>query len=237
MELLVTIAIIALLIGVLVPSLAGARKLSQTAACLSNLQQMTVAAATYTNDNADSYPSAQFTIPSTGTSMCWDFSTTAGQPTQLGLLWGNAGTEKIQQCPAFSGKANWTQNPYTGYNYNTSYLGHGQGESIPAPATASQVNTPTNTVIFGDGQYSAGADKFMRAPLPNPGDQGFSARYSGTQGYRHQGSTNIAHCDGHAESVNTCFTSYQNSSGNSVGTGVAPGTGFLSVDNSAYNLN
>ena len=95
-----------------------------------------------------------------------------------GLLWEGRTSLQIQQCPSFTGSANWLTDPYTGYNYNTSYIGHGQDESIPDPAKSSDVRHPAKTVLFGDGQYAAGADKFMRAPLPNPGDADFSGRWS-----------------------------------------------------------
>lgn len=49
-ELLVVIGIIALLIGILLPSLAAARRSAKAAACLSNIRQMQVAQMFYVND-------------------------------------------------------------------------------------------------------------------------------------------------------------------------------------------
>jgi len=83
--------------------------------------------------------------------------------------------------------------------------------------------------MFGDGQYSAGADKFMRAPWPNPGDANFSGRYAGTQGFRHDGRSNVAFGDGNAESLAACYTNNADGAAN-----VATGTGFLSASNSMY---
>lgn len=52
-ELLVVIAIIALLIGILVPSLAAARQTARTAQCLSNIRQLELAHAMYMNDHRE----------------------------------------------------------------------------------------------------------------------------------------------------------------------------------------
>jgi prepilin-type N-terminal cleavage/methylation domain-containing protein len=49
-ELLVVIAVIALLVGILVPSLAAARRSAMTAKCLSNIRQLELAHVLYMND-------------------------------------------------------------------------------------------------------------------------------------------------------------------------------------------
>jgi prepilin-type processing-associated H-X9-DG protein len=195
---------------------------------------MGIAARVYVDDHSDSYPSAYDEGVVNGVTYfyAWDLTTIEGSPDRVipGLLWQGLGTAQVQQCPAFVGAANWLTDPYTGYNYNTSYIGHGQDEDIPTPARASDVWHPAKTALFGDGQYSAGADKFMRAPWPNAGDADFWGRNAGTQGFRHKNRSNAAFCDGHAESLQG---SYTNNCENSV---VAPGTGFLSPDNSVYDL-
>jgi prepilin-type processing-associated H-X9-DG protein len=72
----------------------------------------------------------------------------------------------------------------------------------------------------------------MRAPWPNPGDAAFFGRSAGTQGYRHLGRTNVVFCDGHAESIRQCYTDTDPAEA----ANIAPGTGFLSPDNSLYDL-
>jgi len=121
-------------------------------------------------------------------------------------------------------------NTYHGY---TSYIGHGQYIfGITPPAKVVQIHHPSLTALFGDGQYASGANEYMRSPYPSPdpSDTLFSGRYSGTQGFRHLNKTNVAFCDGHADSLSNRFT--QNSDGAAY---VAPNTGFLSADNSAYS--
>jgi len=52
-ELLIVIAIIALLIGILLPAIGGARKSARMAVCMSNMRQFAVATASYASENKD----------------------------------------------------------------------------------------------------------------------------------------------------------------------------------------
>jgi prepilin-type processing-associated H-X9-DG protein len=235
LELLVVVAIIALLAGLLLPALARGKATSRRVNCVSNLRQMGMAAQTYSDDASGSYPIAYLNQTKDGVTyaVAWDLTTTLSAPATVapGLLWQHQGLGAIQQCPSYRGKANWLADPYTGYNYNTSYLGHGQNESVPDPAKGSDVRQPAATAIFGDGQFVSGANKFMRAPWPNAGDAGFKGRFAGTQGFRHGSACNVSFCDGHVESLKKRFTENKDGAGS-----VARGTGFISSDNSLYDL-
>ena len=235
-ELLVVVAILALLAALLLPALGQARETAKRTTCLSNLRQMAIAANAYTYDNNNQFPVAYYSAatPTQSITYCWDLTTVsnADGTTQVipGLLWRTSDPARIQQCPSFTGAANFLNDPFTGYNYNTSYIGHGADEAIPDPVRIASLSHPSSTALFGDGQWVAGADKFMRAPFPNPGDATFSGRFGGTQGFRHQSKTNVAFGDGHGESLADRFTANADGADN-----VAPGTGFLSIDNSLYN--
>ena len=237
-ELLVVIGIIALLMGILLPSLSVARESAKSLACLSNLRQLATAATLYTNANHGSFPPAYWleSRPPLVINANWDFTTirdtsTSTTRVEPGLLWQGAAGAQVQQCPSFDGRSNSLADPYTGYNYNTSFIGHGQSESIPAPIKATQIRSASTCALFGDGQYASGADKFMRAPFPNPGDASFTNRSAGTQGYRHRKRTNIAFADGHAESWSQRHTNTTSSEA----TLLTPDTGFLSEDNALYD--
>jgi len=224
-ELLVVIGIIAVLVGVLLPAMSGARDVARTTSCLGNLRQLALAAQHYVITNRGQFPVARWGGDN------WDFSIVNCKPVP-GLLWRGQTDLRIQQCPSFDGKAN-SLDPYTGYNYNTSYVGHGQGETVESPARLAQVRDPSRTALFGDGEFYNGANKFMRAPFPHAGDQTTTTRAAGTQGYRHSGhTTNVAFCDGHAESWRDRYVKTIPSEMPKVGAR----TGFLSEDNSMYDL-
>jgi prepilin-type N-terminal cleavage/methylation domain-containing protein/prepilin-type processing-associated H-X9-DG protein len=238
-ELLVVICIIALLIGLLLPAVSGANAQSKTVQCLSNLRQLFLAAEEYTEANGGYYPIAYYSGLNTPLSISynWDFTVTTNfytgaVTTAPGILWPGVNSVPVQQCPAYDGTANAIGNPYTGYNYNTSYIGGGKaGNLLWRPLKAVQIHWPSRCAIFGDGQYYNGADKFMRSPSPSPADIyfGFNAGSAGTQGFRHRGKTNVVFCDGHGETFSTSFT--QTTASMPVGAG----TGFLSADNSLYS--
>ena len=229
-ELLVTISIIALLMAILMPSLSKARGQAKRIFCLNNLRQMVIAATNYTLSNDDYYPIAQFREDrgSATYEYCWDFSRiNKGGTSQIvpGLLWEGSTIEKVNKCPSYKGSDNWFGTPFTGYNYNTSYIGHGQGErtspsytgevvhnplgplyDIVMPVKVHSVRRPGECALFGDGHFASGANKLMRSPREWDGDYNFLIRLAGTQGYRHNGRTNVAWCDGHATSQKELYT-------------------------------
>lgn len=233
-EMLVVTGIVAALGGVLLPVVGRARESAKTVECLSNLRQMFLGATSYAVRHNGAYPIAYYAGSDAQNlyAFNWDFTLVRERATGMrsvrpGLLWYGAADGKVQQCPSFDGRSNTLMDPYTGYNYNTSFIGRGETELIKAPAHTSDVRSPAGTVLFGDGEWGGGANKYMRSPLPSASDSNLSARHAGTQGYRHRGQTNVVFADGHAESRGARFTA---------GRPVAEGTGFLSEDNSLYDL-
>jgi prepilin-type processing-associated H-X9-DG protein/prepilin-type N-terminal cleavage/methylation domain-containing protein len=235
-ELLVVIGIIGLLISLLLPALNRAREQSKSLKCLSNLRSLGQAAFMYANQNGGYFPISRNSLTEE-----WDFAQTANGIVP-GTLWQGRTNLAIQQCPSYDARSATRTDPFTGYNYNTSYIGGGLYETTPLghshvrPAKVGCIRRSSEVALFGDGQYVAGTDKYMRAPVlvsnTDTGDGvGLATRTAGTQGYRHMNRTNVCYCDGHAESIGQRFPA-PGATAQSAG---APETGFLSPDNSAYD--
>lgn len=280
-ELLVVIAVIALLLAVILPSLQRAKEQARQIYCKNNLRQMAHAALVYATNHDGYYPISRYTqtgialVPDESmvcvvepsdepqTEMitygyCWDFTTitsNAAKEIIPGLLWEGDTTQQVQQCPSYKGADNWNGAAYSGYNYNTSYIGHGEGESVSSdytgkvisagsstvilPAKSHQLRSTARCILFGDGHYSGGANKLMRSPFIWDGDTDWTLRTGGTQGFRHNGQTDIAWADGHVTAQNEYYTEThpkykpQLDAYNEVN---KIKIGFISPDNSLYDL-
>ncbi len=234
LELLAVLAVVVLLGGMTFGALRSAIAMGRQTRCASNLRSLAAAALAYADDNDGRFPWAYRHVPGYS-SWAWDFITPAGGDPQPGVLWSGYGLKAVLQCPEFVGGAsNWRGDPFTGYNYNVSFLGKVEGDPAvrAAPARLAQVRDPANTALFGDGQYADGANKFMRAPRVSRVHDfsGQGVRTAGTQGFRHRGRTNVAFVDGRVEALSASYT-LQGEPGF-----VARGSGFLSPDNRLYAL-
>ncbi|MEX0744129.1 MAG: prepilin-type N-terminal cleavage/methylation domain-containing protein [Phycisphaeraceae bacterium] len=243
-ELLVVLTIMALLIGILLPALGRARETARRVVCLSNLRQMSAATHAYLTNHRDYFPPALHGLYDAGPIYGWDFIHMPDGSTQPGLIWSGGGALEIQQCPGMTGNANWAGDPYTGYNYNTSYLG-GPTEppggwalvgGMPATARLSEVRSPSTCAVFGDGAFGAGANKFMRSPREGPRDTDIGgavpARGAGAQAFIHLGATNASFVDGHATAFDTPHRNTYPAALSAMG----PNAGFLSDDNRLYDF-
>ncbi len=269
-ELIVVISVIAVLMAILMPALAGARQQGRSTVCLSNLRQMAIAAQAYAETFDGYYPIAQYS-QKTGFKIFgynWDFTTirnlgTGETKVVSGILWQGQAIERIQQCPSYKGNSTSSE-PFSGYNYNTSYIGHGEGERVSSsycgevrtvrvelfagvfidttivmPVKINKVRHPNTCAFFGEGEQQNGANKFMRAPWRWEGDTDNSLKAAGAQAYRHAGVTNVAWCDGHAEPQKEHYTESVPRVKNQLdqyNTTAKVKIGFLSPDNSSFDL-
>jgi prepilin-type N-terminal cleavage/methylation domain-containing protein len=99
-ELLVVIAIIAILAALLLPSLSSAKASAKRAACISNLQEVSIAVHLYSGDNHDTLPAASNVIWNTpGTNLFSVFYKRLVKG-YLGLKGPSSPEDRVFACPA-----------------------------------------------------------------------------------------------------------------------------------------
>ena len=242
-ECLVAVATLAILMGLLLPSLGGIRASARGAQCSSNLRQLSIAAQQYASIFDAHPPALLYESGEVHLTRAWDWvtATFTGTPIEPGALWTFTDRPgEVMQCPDYHGTTN-SGDPFTGYNYNTSYLGDEQsfGGPIRRGLRPHICRRSAQCAIFGDGGWMGGSNKFMRAPLGNSGGEsettGLDVRYAGGQAFRHQHATNVAYLDGHVAPVTeprrglaatpTLLEQYLR----------FPENGFLSDDDAAYD--
>jgi len=203
-EILVAIGVITALLGVLLPALSTARRAGRSAQCRSNLRQMSTALAQYIAIY-DAHPVAlRFENNGVFTTVAWDYRQTVTGEISPGALWQFTDDPgHVMECPAYEGSPLPGGDPYTGYNYNTTYLGGEAAfpqvgwDAVRKGLRPAHVQRPSITATFGCGGRRGGTNKFMRAPT-NEENLHLTTIYSGGQAYWHVGgSTNVAFADGH----------------------------------------
>jgi prepilin-type processing-associated H-X9-DG protein/prepilin-type N-terminal cleavage/methylation domain-containing protein len=145
-ELLVVVGIIAILVGLLLPTLAASREAAQSTQCQSNLQQLVTAAINYAGDYQGYWPPSSLnfltadlsrwhgTRPTMNSSFNFLPSATNVGSCLYPYLGGALGTANIRACPDFvpdvtSGPAAYEAD-CGGYGYNADYI----GSSINVPS-------------------------------------------------------------------------------------------------------
>ncbi|QOV91457.1 DUF1559 family PulG-like putative transporter [Humisphaera borealis] len=188
-ELLVVIGIIALLISILLPSLAKAREQGNKLKCMNNLRQLGMAFTMYANENKDYYPAAAVWATSTREEdwIWFEEITHPGRPV-LDLkqsrivphLGGNF-TPELFRCPSDDVSAHTLQNAVSGV-YRYSYVMNSKFDSVAKwyankkneTIKRSQIRNPSDKVLLveedensiNDGNWNPGTGT---AAITGPG--------------------------------------------------------------------
>lgn len=134
-ELLVVIAIISLLAGLLLPSLSGARRRAQSAACVSNLHQLGLALNLYVEDNENHLPVCAWPLPSQGTNQ-------PPLPSITNALMPYVKSRDLFRCPA---DTSIFPSEHTSYEWN----GWLNGASFDHPEVWSELTKTMVDELFG----------------------------------------------------------------------------------------
>ncbi len=217
-ELLVVIAIIAILMGILMPSLGMARKMAQSITCSSNLRSLMIAWNVYAGDNDNKLVGAQSGMPDrpnwfsgglsfSSNAVNWDIENNM----TTSPLWTYVGkNRKIYKCPADKAKVEnnlGTVVPRVRSNSMSQVFGYGEWLNS-APSNRSQtvwrtytslteIVRPGNTWVFIDEHPdsindAAFANACTDASSPN------AARIIDFPANYHNGACGFSFADGHA---------------------------------------
>ncbi len=230
-ELLVVIAIIAILAAIMFPVFARAKAKALQTTCLSNVRQLALAFQMYASDHDETMPLACYYTGDWGGEYeehAWDFhcywewdgSASKLISYELGLIGPHTRNEQISICPIFDAPSG--QRPASGYAYNTSYLG-----GLP-PALTTKIRQPSRTVLLCDSAiWISGSGTSQNNFLRSPGDPFRVTWKTGPNvHFRHNGTANVAYCDGHAKAATQKFNVSPNDDS----------LADLSEGESAYNL-
>lgn len=227
-ELLVSIAIIAMLTGILLPSLAAARDSARTARCLSSNRQLAIGWTLYAGDFDDrAMPLAYFETQdiAAGPLRYWFGSIATTKSTAPRVthdtgfiapyLDAAAGEASFFECPSqpwgtYASQANLDE-PTTTYGYNGYYLspnktpgwGGAWGSIGHRPwQRLSSIERPSMLLTFADTLLPVGSTGRSVALLDPPqlyqGAWGWAKNPTPTTAFRHTGRTAAAHADASA---------------------------------------
>jgi type II secretory pathway pseudopilin PulG len=250
LEIVVVVASITVLIALLSSGGSRTMAIARATACRTNLRQLHTAAETYRLIEA-AYPAAVLYYADNGSlrTAAWDFDHHGDGTIKPGPIWGYLDADsRVLQCPDFRGESTFGNDPATGYNYNTTYIG-AEGRfpyldengrvlegwdhcrrGVPAAAQ----RRSASVVIFGDGGWSNGANKFMRAPS-NTVEVDLGLICAGAQAFRHHNCTNCVFLDGHSECREQAHEGEHTTQDLLEEIMDFPRNGFLSEDDSAYD--
>ncbi len=234
-ECMVMVGLVTVVTAMLIPSLQYFREAALDARCRSNLRQLAMACTEYAR-NSGRFPWGSCRKDGYST-YCWDFKKRIGSAFhEPGDMWREYRADgDIVQCPKCRHMYdNWDGNAFTGYNYNCAYVGKVEGDRAyrKRPLAWGAVRFPEALLLFGDGGYAGGPNKFMRAPQATR-EYDYSAagtREAGTQAFRHLGHSNVAFADGHVEAISQPYMS----GGRKGWTSSKAKTGFVGADNGIY---
>ncbi len=230
-ETLVAVAVIATLIGVLVPTLGAARASTRNALCMSNARQLSAANASYSVDHDGR------SVPAASRFQQMNLQRWHGERDELGQMFdptrgaltpylGSAATsEGVRACPEFAPTLRALRESGAGfesgaggYGYNSSFVGSdrvGASEdrwvlrTDETGARRERFRRPAETIEFGDAAFAGDAGLIEYSFLePSVWPDYPDYRPDPSMHFRHKGRANVSWLDGHASSHERTSTNW-----------------------------
>jgi prepilin-type processing-associated H-X9-DG protein/prepilin-type N-terminal cleavage/methylation domain-containing protein len=204
-ELLVVIAVVALLVAMLLPSLSQAKSSAQRVQCAHDVRQLGMAAQIYWDENEG--VSFRYSYGSTNGGKLYWFGwledgpegTRDFDPTQA-VLWPYLQGRGVEVCPSLRRHARHFKSKANGATYGYGYNLQLAGSLSQPPVQIARVARPSDIVLFAD---AAQINTFQAPASPdNPLLEEFYyiTDTEPTVHFRHQRRANAVYCDGHVES-------------------------------------
>ncbi len=208
-ELLIVVAIMMLLLGTLLPSLAAAKELARCATCLTNLHALSVAMSLYRSENKGTFWPCY-----TNGSYFWGTSSIPVDTRRSPLLAYCDMGLRVLWCPSQPWGSYVPQGhvnePTTTYGYNAwcldpAFWGRTDAQGHPLPIKREEeLKSPSDLFVFADsGMFwaPAGVPIFQNSTSLDPVTLGtWGANQTPTTHFRHLGRANALTADGRAAS-------------------------------------
>jgi prepilin-type N-terminal cleavage/methylation domain-containing protein/prepilin-type processing-associated H-X9-DG protein len=225
-ELVIVVAIIALLLSILLPALASAREHARAAVCGSSIRQLAQANLQYVGENAGRVvPGAPRRSENLRRWHGVRGSASGAFDGACGPLVPHLGADaRIRACPSFAQPVSAAgvafERSAGGYGYNLAYLGRVIERNTPTSnfrvvtdllgVQLERVRRPAATLMFADAAFAAPASGVIEYSFAEPR---FHPEYLRQQArpdpsihFRHRGGANIAWTDGHVDRQQRTFT-------------------------------
>lgn len=214
-ELLVVIGIIAILVGILLPTLSAARKQANTTQCMSNIRQLLLACNTYIQENRGSWPPAHVNYLTRNEDRWHGTRTTASKPFDFNgsILRRYLQTPQIKLCPSFTPVKAGFEAACGGYGYNEAFIGSSVGDPAYAsivfptpadwdremgnrPAKANMIRNASAKIAFADAAMLTSPASLIEYSFAEPPLNQYGPT-SPSLHFRHSKRANIGWADGH----------------------------------------